>query len=85
MRAGKPVSVSCNQPCAVIVRVMAGGRRVAGGQAHTNMAGIAKVRLRVTPIGRRLLKSHRSLAATLQATVTGKTGSVKLNGRIFRT
>ena len=75
LRAGGAVSVSCNQPCAVSVRVTARGRRIAKGRGDTKKAGTVKVRLRLTKVGRRLLASRTSLSATLRAIVTGPSGA----------
>lgn len=73
-RAGRALSVTCDDACAISARVAVRRMAVAAGRGRTRHAGATRVRLRLSAAGRRLLAARGSLVATLRVTVTDSKG-----------
>ena len=72
---GKPLLMSCNEPCRVVASVVAGGRRLATGRRTSTKAGRLKVPLKLTAAGRTRLASEASVRAILHVTVRDRAGN----------
>jgi hypothetical protein len=72
---GKPVIVSCNEPCRVQASVTGHGNRLAAGRRTSTKAGKLRVRITLTPAGRRELASYASMRATLRLAVADRAGN----------
>jgi hypothetical protein len=75
LRRGKPLVLSCNEPCAAVATATAQGRRLAGGRGKSESAGRLRVRMRLTAAGRRKLAARRSVRATLRVRVSDRAGN----------
>jgi hypothetical protein len=83
LRLGKPVWLSCNEPCTVVARVMAGGTRLAKGRRKRSRAGRVRIPLKLTAAGRQTLASGASKRLTLRVVVSDRAGNkARLKRRI---
>jgi hypothetical protein len=75
LKRGRPVVLSCDEPCGVKATLARGGKRLARGTAKSNVAGKLTVRMKLTAAGRKRLKARRAVRATLTLVVTDRAGN----------
>lgn len=75
LKRGKPLSLSCNEPCTVIAAVRARGKLLAAGRRKSTRAGRINVPLALTAAGRARLASGASVRAVLRLTVRDRAGN----------
>jgi hypothetical protein len=72
---GRPLVVSCNEPCRVSAKFAAAGSTLARGAGKRATAGRVKVRMKLTSKGRSTLATHRSLRGALRLMVKDRAGN----------
>jgi hypothetical protein len=75
LRRGKPLSLSCNEPCSVTATLKARGELLAAGRRKSPKPGTIKLRLALTAAGRARLASEGSVAVLLRLTVRDRAGN----------